>query len=175
MIMDNFTTLENKWGKWIGRQLQYYYMQSKIHLYTDLCPKKRETNMWVVLNIHDISIISIIDDFIQRNIFRLLTSDDKALNFVDTPKEMLTMIEYVQNKYMYTLDFDPINILTKFIYNFTIDLWEKENIYVTNSLIQFINLNKHRLAERRKVGEFYLNKIPGFDGNIVQSIVQYLK
>jgi hypothetical protein len=172
--MDNFTMLEKKWGKWIGKQLHYYYIQTH-KVYNKLPPTKRETNIWVVLNIHDTSIMSIIKDFIHRNIFTLLTSDDKALSFIDTPQEMLRIIQYVQNKYMYTLDFDATNIIVKFIYNITIDLWEKENIYVTNSLIQIINLNKYRLAHRRKVGEFYLNKIPRFDENIVHHIVQYLR
>jgi hypothetical protein len=47
-------------------------------------------------------------------------------------------------------------------------------MYVIHSLTYIININKHRLTERRKVGELCLNRIQSFDENIVQSIIQYL-
>ena len=174
MIVYTAMANEKKWSSWIGKQLRNY-IHDITRKYDQLPIKKRESNIWVILNLYDKSIISLIDDFSKRWIPTLWRSEHECIHIIQTPGEMLYMVQYVQNKYFYTLDFGIYNILTKFIYHFTIELWEEKNMYVIHSLSYNINLNKQRLNERQKFGELCLNRIQGFDWNIVQSIVKYLK
>jgi hypothetical protein len=165
-----FITLEKNWELWIGQQLRQYIQQ--IHVsYFNLPSQYRETNVWLITDVQNTA--PLIQSFSKRWITTLWQTEEELLSFVKTPEEMLYIIQYLQDKYVF--DFMNLcNIIEKFICYFTKDLLLKENKYVTHSLQYYINVNMSRLKYRKMMGALCLNRIRGFDENINQHIIGFL-
>ena len=167
---DEFIILEHKWEKWIGKQLRSF-IDSLHKEYLLIYPKYREEQIWLIRNVQHSKLV--IQQFCKVWIPTLCYSETDCLKMIETPQEMLYIIQYVQQKY-YTLELNGRNVIKHFIRYFTIDLLRKENEYVTHSLQYFIRVNMDRLKERKKMGALCLNRIHGLDGNILDNILYFL-
>jgi hypothetical protein len=168
---DKFKILENKWEKWIGKQLRYF-IETLHKDYLLIYGIYREDHIWLIKNVQHSELI--IQQFCNRWIPTLWYSEKDCLTFIQTPEEMLYILQYVQQKYYYAMDLDGCNVIKQFIYYFTKDLLIKNNTYITHSLQYFINVNMDRLKKRKKISMVYLRRIHGFDENIIQHISDFL-
>ena len=166
-----FITLEQKWEIWLGKQLRFY-IESEHDRYLTIPAKNRETAIWLIKDVTKSE--PLIHNFSKRWIPTLWQSEEDCLSFMKSSAEMLYIIQYVQDRYRYRMNLNMCNVIEKFSYYFTIDLLEKENKYVTHSLQYYINVNMSRLKNRKKMGALCLNRIRGFDGNIIQYVIAFL-
>ena len=168
---DKFIVLENKWEKWIGKQLRSF-VESLHESYLLIYDKYREGDIWLIRNVQHSELV--IQQFCKLWLPKLWHSEKECLTNIQTPQEMLYIMQYVQQKYYYALDLNGCNVIKHFIHYFTIDLLRKENKYVTHSLQYFINVNMDILKKRKEISIFYLRRIHGFDENIIQQISNFL-
>lgn len=167
---DKFKTLEKKWEKWIGKQLRLF-IESLHKDYLIIYAIYREDHIWLIRNVQHSELI--IQKFCNLWIHTLWQLEKDCLKIIQTPEEMLYILQYVQKKY-YAMDLNGCNVIKQFIYYFTKDLLVKNNTYITHSLQYFINVNMDRLKKRKNISIMYLYRIHGFDGNIIQHISNYL-
>ena len=172
LYCDKFVTLEKKWDIWLGKQLRFY-IESEHTRYLTIPASNRETDLWLIANVNNSD--PLIHNFSKRWIPTLWQSEEDCLSFMKSPEEMLYIIQYVEDRYMHRMNLNLCNVIEKFSYYFTIDLLEKENKYITHSLQYYINVNMSRLKQRKRMGALCLNRIRGFDGNINQTILKFLK
>lgn len=174
LYTEDFNFLEIRWKDWISNELYHYIINYNHDNYLKIKPSERESNIWIIVTIHDTMIITLLNSFCIYCIRNYMNTEENCLTLITTPKEMFYIIKYVKTKSYPIIDILTV-IMNTFIRNFIVDLVLKNNIQIVQVLNIFININTRRLKERRMIGALCLNRIPGFDQNINTHIIQFLR
>jgi hypothetical protein len=148
--------------------------------YSDLSPRERDY-MLAYNNDYDYLCFEGFDLHYETfNTERAFDHENDCIALVDSPKEMLYILQYTQIKveeedaHEHFDTNDAVDIMNKFIYFLSRDMLINQDHDVFATICDFIDIyNEYRL-ERKIAAAIICKRTNGFDGNILATILSFM-